>query len=74
MPELTDTEAKVFDYIIKYRDENLISPTQREIALGTYHSLGTVHRTVSALLDKGLLRVSPMAHRNLIPTTGMTNT
>lgn len=65
--EMNDIEAEVYDFIVKYRSDHQISPSQREIAEGTYRSLGSVHRTVAILLKKGHLRIAPMQHRNLVP-------
>jgi repressor LexA len=55
MKELTDRQAQVFQYIVKYRQERGIPPSYREIAghFGVLHQ--NVQHLVAFIRKKGLL-------------------
>jgi repressor LexA len=55
MKELTDRQAQVFQYIVKYRQERGIPPTFREIAKHFGVSHQNVQHLVAFIRKKGLL-------------------
>lgn len=54
--ELTKREKDVYRYIVDFRDQNLCSPSMREIASGLgLYSASTIHEHVHNMIDKGWL-------------------
>lgn len=64
--QLTPKQQEVYDYICKYIDEKAFPPTVREIAsaLGL-RSPGTVHRHITALIQKGYIKNNPSSQRTI---------
>ncbi len=56
MAKKTPTSERILRYIVSYTDEHGYAPTLREIANGVgLTSVGTVHRHIETLKNKGLL-------------------
>jgi repressor LexA len=63
-----ENETLVLEYIVKYRNENSISPSIREICAGIgVKSPATVQICVDRLTDKGMLIRSKGKMRTLVP-------
>lgn len=64
--QLTQKQKEVYDYICNYIDEKAFPPTVREIgaALGL-KSPGTVHRHITALIQKGYIKNNPSSQRTI---------
>ncbi len=57
MEELTTTEKRIFDFIVKFIKENGYSPTFREVGAGTYlTSTQTIYAYLQKLALKGYIR------------------
>src|SRR5207237_9770661 len=63
---LTRSQNKTYSFIKDFIKKNNIAPTMAEIAEGIgIKSRGVVHRYVSALVDKSLLKLLPNRRRNI---------
>tara|TARA_B100000035_G_scaffold121098_1_gene102898 strand:+ start:2829 stop:3419 length:591 start_codon:yes stop_codon:yes gene_type:complete len=61
---LTEKEQEVYDFIIRYRDDNGYSPLLREIASSIgIKSKGVVHRYIKSLEKSGLIACHSNKHR-----------
>lgn len=69
---LDENELTVVKFIFDYRKQHSYSPSQREIAQGTYRSLGTTNRVITGLVKKGFLVSAPIKNRNIIPSSRAT--
>ena len=63
---LTEKEQKVYDFIVRYQNNNGRSPLLREIASSIgIKSKGVAHRYVRSLEKSGLITCKPNKHRGL---------
>ena len=63
---LTEKEQKVYDFIVKYQNNNGRSPLLREIASSIrIKSKGVVHRYIKSLERSGLITCNSNKHRGL---------
>ena len=61
---LTEKEQEVYDFIVRYRDDNGYSPLLREIASSIgIKSKGVVHRYIKSLEKSGLIACHSNKHR-----------
>ena len=61
---LTEKEQEVYDFIVRYRDDNGCSPLLREIASSIgIKSKGVVHRYIKSLEKSGLIACHSNKHR-----------
>ena len=61
---LTKKEQEVYDFIVRYRDDNGYSPLLREIASSIgFKSKGVVHRYIKSLEKSGLIACHSNKHR-----------
>jgi repressor LexA len=67
MKELTDRQAQVLEYIVKYRHERGIPPAYREIARHFGVSMQAVQRMLVFIRAKGLLTWTEGRARTLTP-------
>ena len=66
MKELTDRQAQVLEYIVKYRNETGISPSYRETAGHFGISYYAAYRTVELIRKKGALTGDANKARTLL--------
>ncbi len=68
MNGLSLKQKRVYDYIIKFINENGIAPTIEEIRKALkLMATSTVHEHIKTLVDKGYLKKETSYHRGLIP-------
>lgn len=61
---LSKNQLKILEYVKGYLNDNNLSPTVREICLGTgLRSTSTVHENLKHLSDKGLIAYTPGTRR-----------
>lgn len=60
------TTLQIFDFIVRYIDENGYPPTQREISDAVYLSRSTVPRHLDALAKRGLIRYDEGKFRGIV--------
>lgn len=66
MNELTDRQREIYDFIIKYHNDNGYSPTIREIGAGCYlKSNNSVLRHLGILIKKGYILYEPNICRSI---------
>ena len=75
MTKKTPTSERILRYIVSYTDEHGYAPTMREIATGVgLTSVGTVHRHIETLKEKGLLEETEQtSSRALVVSKQMRN-
>lgn len=67
MKPMTPREQDIFNYIIHFRAENLMSPSVREIAEGVgLYSPSTVHRHLRNMTEKGWLTMKRGSPRSIV--------
>lgn len=55
--QMTDSQQRVYDYVVAYIEENGYSPTVRQICDGLgYSSTATVQQHIRGLVHKGFLQ------------------
>jgi repressor LexA len=64
--ELTDRQAQVFQYIVKYRQERGIPPSYMEIAKHFGISYYAAYRTIALIRKKGVLTGEANRARSLL--------
>lgn len=65
---LTRQEKAVLEFVVRYRAENLISPSIREIAAGIgVSSFSTAHRHIQSLAEKGWILIPGRKMRCIVP-------
>ena len=63
--ELTDKEREMYEYIVKYMEENLISPSFQEICKGVNtKSKSCVHDRLRKLMGKGYITLREGGTKN----------
>lgn len=68
MEKITKKERAVYEFVLDYRARMHFSPSMREIASGVgLYSVSTVHKHVSALVEKGLFLPYSGKKRMIIP-------
>lgn len=66
---MTNSEAKVYDYIVFYRKQHGLSPSVRDISMGLgLYSPYSVQRHISSLVETGYLHKTAGKPRSLIPS------
>lgn len=68
MEALTPREQEIFNYILRFRTENQMSPSVREIAQGVgVYSPSAIHRHLHNMAEKGWLTMKPGSARSIVP-------
>ena len=63
---LTDSQRKTYQFIHQYIQKHGYSPKLPEIAKGIgIRSIGVIHRYLQALIEEGLIAITPHKHRGI---------
>lgn len=69
MIEVEDKKTKVYEYIVRYFEKNMCSPSIREICDNTgIKSTSTVFVKIRELEEEGLILIQDNKTRNITPT------
>lgn len=71
---LTYRERDIYNYIIRFKQINGFSPSQKEIADGVLTSLSFVRVVLDKLSDKGFIKYSPNKYRSIVVLKFLNNT
>jgi DNA-binding MarR family transcriptional regulator len=66
MTELTDRQAEILKYIIRYKEDHGMSPTIREIGDGTGITVKGASDHVQALIKKGYISTRDKLSRSIV--------